>query len=207
MVEGWGMNETCAIGPNSLLPTRKFSGPSACRCPASTSPSSGDAGQALPPDEAREICIRGPDVTPGYYRRPEENSRAFRADGDLRTRDVGIMDERGYTRIVDRKKEMILVSGFNVYPNELENRISLWPGVVECAAIGVPDETHGEAIKVFVVKNDPTATEEAVASRCRRNLPGASCRSTSNSGISYPNPMSARPSAGSFVPLAGGARA
>jgi long-chain acyl-CoA synthetase len=111
-------------------------------------------------------------VTPGYYQQPEENAKAFTADGFLRTGDVGIMDERGYTRIVDRKKDMILVSGFNVYPNELENVISLCPGVVECAAIGVPDEKQGEAIKVFVVKSDPALTEEGLADHCRQNLTG-----------------------------------
>ena len=90
----------------------------------------------------------------------------------MRTGDVGVMDERGYTKIVDRKKDMILVSGFNVFPNELEQVISLCPGVVECAAIGIPDEKQGEAIKVFVVKSDPTLTEEEVARFCRQNLTG-----------------------------------
>ena len=99
---------------------------------------------------------RGPNVMPGYYNQPAENEKAFTADGFMRTGDIGVMDERGYTKIVDRKKDMILVSGFNVFPNELENVISLCPGVVECAAIGIPDEKQGEAIKVFVVKNDPT---------------------------------------------------
>jgi acyl-CoA synthetase (AMP-forming)/AMP-acid ligase II len=119
-----------------------------------------------------EICIKGPNVTPGYFEKPEENANAFTADGYLRTGDVGVMDDRGYTKIVDRKKDMILVSGFNVFPNELENVISLCPGVVECAAVGVPDEKQGEAIKVFVVKNDQTLTEEGVASHCRENLTG-----------------------------------
>ena len=90
----------------------------------------------------------------------------------MRTGDIGVMDERGYTRIVDRKKDMILVSGFNVFPNELENVISLCPGVVECAAVGITDEKQGEAIKVFVVKNDPTLTEDDVARYCRQNLTG-----------------------------------
>ncbi|RYF38518.1 MAG: long-chain fatty acid--CoA ligase, partial [Comamonadaceae bacterium] len=106
------------------------------------------------------------------YNQPAENEKAFTADGFMRTGDIGIMDPSGYTKIVDRKKDMILVSGFNVFPNELENVISLCPGVVECAAIGVPDEKQGEAIKVFVVKNDPTLSEDDLAKFCRQNLTG-----------------------------------
>jgi long-chain acyl-CoA synthetase len=172
MVEGWGMSETCAMGTNNPLTARDFSGTIGLPLPSIEVAIKDDAGQSLPVGERGEICIRGPNVTPGYYRQPEENAKAFTPDGYLRTGDVGMMDERGYTRIVDRKKDMILVSGFNVYPNELENVISLCPGVVECAAIGVPDEKQGEAIKVFVVKNDPTLTEDVVASHCRQNLTG-----------------------------------
>jgi acyl-CoA synthetase (AMP-forming)/AMP-acid ligase II len=108
----------------------------------------------------------------GYYNQPAENEKAFTADGFLRTGDIGVMDSRGYTKIVDRKKDMILVSGFNVFPNELENVISMCPGVVECAAIGVADEKQGEAIKVFVVKSDPILTEEDVMKYCRQNFTG-----------------------------------
>lgn len=172
MVEGWGMSETCAIGTNNPLVTKEFSGTIGLPLPSIDIAIKDDAGQSLPPGQSGEICIRGPNVTPGYYQQPEENAKAFTADGFLRTGDVGIMDERGYTKIVDRKKDMILVSGFNVYPNELENVISLCPGVVECAAIGVPDEKQGEAIKVFVVRNDPSLSEETVASHCRQNLTG-----------------------------------
>jgi acyl-CoA synthetase (AMP-forming)/AMP-acid ligase II len=172
MVEGWGMSETCAIGTNNPLNTSEFSGTIGLPLPSIDIAIKDDEGRTLPLGEAGEICIQGPNVTPGYYQKPEENAKAFTADGYLRTGDVGVMDERGYTRIVDRKKDMILVSGFNVYPNELENVISLCPGVVECAAIGVPDEKQGEAIKVFVVKSDPTLSEETVASHCRQNLTG-----------------------------------
>jgi long-chain acyl-CoA synthetase len=172
MVEGWGMSETCAIGTNNPVNTREFSATIGLPLPSIDIAIKDDAGQSLPPGEAGEICIRGPNVTPGYYRQPEENAKAFTPDGYLRTGDVGIMDERGFTRIVDRKKDMILVSGFNVYPNELENVISLCPGVVECAAIGIPDEKQGEAIKVFVVKSDPSLTEEGLADHCRQNLTG-----------------------------------
>ena len=172
MVEGWGMSETCAIGTNNPLDTNEFSGTIGLPLPSIDIAIKDDAGQSVPAGQPGEICIRGPNVTPGYYQQPEENAKAFTADGFLRTGDVGIMDERGYTKIVDRKKDMILVSGFNVYPNELENVISLCPGVVECAAIGIPDDKQGEAIKVFVVKSDPTLTEESVASHCRQNLTG-----------------------------------
>ena len=172
MVEGWGMSETCAIGTNNPLDTQEFSGTIGLPLPSIDIAIKDDAGISMPAGEAGEICIRGPNVTPGYYGQPEENAKAFTADGFMRTGDVGIMDERGFTRIVDRKKDMILVSGFNVFPNELEKVISLCPGVVECAAIGVPDEKQGEAIKVFVVKSDRSITEEQVASHCRQNLTG-----------------------------------
>lgn len=172
MIEGWGMSETCAIGTNNPLTATEFSGTIGLPLPSIDVAIKDDDGHSLPAGESGEICIRGPNVTAGYYRQPEENAKAFTPDGYLRTGDIGVMDPTGYTRIVDRKKDMILVSGFNVYPNELENVISLCPGVVECAAIGVPDEKQGEAIKVFVVKNDPTLTEESVASHCRQNLTG-----------------------------------
>ena len=172
MVEGWGMSETCAIGTNNPVTATGFSGTIGLPLPSIDIAIKDDAGNSLPLGTAGEICIRGPNVMPGYYNQPAENEKAFTADGFMRTGDIGIMDERGYTRIVDRKKDMILVSGFNVFPNELENVISLCPGVVECAAVGVPDEKQGEAIKVFIVKNDPTLTEEDVAAYCRQNLTG-----------------------------------
>jgi acyl-CoA synthetase (AMP-forming)/AMP-acid ligase II len=172
MVEGWGMSETCAIGTNNPVNATDFSGTIGLPLPGIDIAIKDDAGESLSTGATGEICIRGPNVTPGYYRQPEENAKAFTADGYLRTGDIGVMDERGFTRIVDRKKDMILVSGFNVYPNELENVISVCPGVIECAAIGVADEKQGEAIKVFVVKSDPTLTEEDVASHCRQNLTG-----------------------------------
>jgi acyl-CoA synthetase (AMP-forming)/AMP-acid ligase II len=172
MVEGWGMSETCAIGTNNPLTAQAFSGTIGLPLPGIDLAIKDDDGNSLPCGQPGEICIRGPNVTVGYYQRPEENAKAFTADGFMRTGDIGVIDEHGYTRIVDRKKDMILVSGFNVYPNELENVVSLCPGVVECAAIGVADEKQGEAIKLFVVKNDPTLTEQDVASHCRQHLTG-----------------------------------
>lgn len=172
MVEGWGMSETCAIGTNNPILSKEFSGTIGLPLPGITIAIKDDTGQSLPAGQAGEICIKGPNVMRGYYNQPEETRRAFTDDGFMRTGDIGVMDERGYTKIVDRKKDMILVSGFNVFPNELENVISLCPGVVECAAVGVPDEKQGEAIKVFVVKNDATLSEEDVARYCRENLTG-----------------------------------
>ena len=172
MVEGWGMSETCAIGTNNPVLSKTFSGTIGLPLPSIEVAIKDDAGNSLPEGTSGEICIKGPNVMAGYYNQPEENANAFTADGFMRTGDIGIMDEAGFTKIVDRKKDMILVSGFNVFPNDLENVISLCPGVVECAAIGIPDETQGEAIKVFVVKNDPTLSEEDLAKYCRQNLTG-----------------------------------
>lgn len=172
MIEGWGMSETCAIGTNNPVLNREFTGTIGLPLPGIEIAIKDDDGQSLPFGESGEICIRGPQVMTGYYQQPAENEKAFTPDGFMRTGDIGIMDDKGYTKIVDRKKDMIIVSGFNVFPNELENVISLCPGVVECAAIGIADEKQGEAIKVFVVKNDPTLTEEALGEYCKQNLTG-----------------------------------
>lgn len=172
MIEGWGMSETCAIGTNNPVTNSEFSGSIGLPLPGIDIAIKDDAGNSLPQGASGEICIRGPNVMTGYYNQPEENAKAFTADGFMRTGDIGVMDAQGYTRIIDRKKDMILVSGFNVFPNELEQVISLCPGVVECAAIGVPDEKQGEAIKVFIIKNDPALTEDDVAAYCHENLTG-----------------------------------
>ena len=172
MIEGWGMSETCAIGTNNPVTQKHFSGNIGLPLPGIEIAIKDDEGQNVPLGESGEICIKGPNVMPGYFNKPEENAKTFTADGFMRTGDIGIMDSEGFTRIVDRKKDMIIVSGFNVFPNELENVISTCPGVVECAAIGVPDTMQGEAIKVFVVRNDPLLTEETVARFCHDNLTG-----------------------------------
>jgi long-chain acyl-CoA synthetase len=172
MVEGWGMSETCAIGTNNPVLAREFSGSIGLPLPGIDIAVKDDSGRTLERGQAGELCIKGPNVMTGYYHQPQENAQAFTSDGFLRTGDIAVIDDGGYARIVDRKKDMILVSGFNVFPNELENVISLCPGVVECAAIGLADETQGEAIKVFVVRSDPMLTEEDVARYCRQNLTG-----------------------------------
>ncbi len=172
MIEGWGMSETCAIGTNNPVTNTEFSGTIGLPLPSIYIAIKDDDGNSLDVGQSGEICIKGPNIMTGYYKQPQENEKAFTPDGYMRTGDIGVMDERGYTKIVDRKKDMIIVSGFNVFPNELENVISLCPGVVECAAVGVADAKQGEAIKVFVVKNDSGMTEEQVMSFCRQNLTG-----------------------------------
>lgn len=172
MIEGWGMSETCAIGTNNPVINTEFSGNIGLPLPGIDIAIKDDEGNSVPQGDSGEICIRGPNVMTGYYNQPEENAKAFTADGFMRTGDIGIMDAAGYTRIIDRKKDMILVSGFNVFPNELEQVISLCPGVVECAAIGIPDEKQGEAIKVFVIKSDPALSEDDVVRFCHDNLTG-----------------------------------
>jgi acyl-CoA synthetase (AMP-forming)/AMP-acid ligase II len=172
MVEGWGMSETCAIGTNNPVTTTKFSGTIGLPLPGVEIAIKDDDGRSLAVGESGEICVRGPNVMTGYYRQAEETAKAFTPDGFMRTGDIGIMDAQGYTKIVDRKKDMILVSGFNVFPSELENVISLCDGVLECAVIGVPDAKQGEAIKVYVVRSDPTLSEDDVAKYCAQNLTG-----------------------------------
>jgi len=172
MIEGWGMSETCAIGTNNPVNAQHFSGTIGLPLPGIDIAIKDEEGNSLALGETGEICIKGPNVMQGYYNQPEETANAFTPDGFMRTGDVGVMDEKGYTRIVDRKKDMILVSGFNVFPSELENTISLCPGVLECAAIGVPDDKQGEAVKVFVVRSDPSLREEDVARFCQESLTG-----------------------------------
>jgi acyl-CoA synthetase (AMP-forming)/AMP-acid ligase II len=172
MIEGWGMSETCAIGTNNPVSNTEFTGTIGLPLPSIEIAIKDDEGNSLPVGQSGELCIKGPNVMVGYYNQPAETAAAFTADGFMRTGDIAVMQEDGYSRIVDRKKDMILVSGFNVFPNELENVISLCPGVVECAAVGVPDEKQGEAIKVFVVRRDPALTEDAVLQYCHSQLTG-----------------------------------
>ena len=125
-----------------------------------------------PQGQAGEIAIQGPQVMAGYWQRPDETARVMSPDGWFRSGDIGVMDARGYFRIVDRKKDMILVSGFNVYPNEVEDVVAQLPGVLECAVIGIPDEKSGEAVKLVVVRSDPNLSETDLREHCKRNLTG-----------------------------------
>ncbi len=131
-----------------------------------------DEGKEMPVGEAGEICIRGPQVMVGYWRRPEDTANVMTADGYFRTGDIGLMNEQGYFKIIDRKKDMVLVSGFNVYPNEVEDVAVMHPKVLECAVVGVPDEYQGEAVKIFVVKKDPSLTEEELQNFLKEQLTG-----------------------------------
>ncbi len=172
MIEGWGMSETCAIGTNNPVTNPQYSGNIGLPLPGISVAIKDENGQDLPLDVPGELCIQGPNVMTGYYNQPQETARAFTDDGYLRTGDIAQMDAQGCVRIIDRKKDMILVSGFNVYPNELENVVSLCTHVVECAAVGVPDEKQGEAIKLFVVRSSEALDEEMLMRYCSENLTG-----------------------------------
>ncbi len=172
VVEGYGLSETSPVATVNRLDATEFSGTIGLPIPSTDIAIRDDDGHDLPLGEAGEICIRGPQVMAGYWRRPDETANVMTADGFFRSGDIGVMDERGYIRIVDRKKDMILVSGFNVYPTEIEQVVNLHPGVLECAAVGIPDPHSGEAVKLFVVRRDPTLAEEDVAAYCRENFTG-----------------------------------
>ncbi len=170
VVEGYGLSETSPVATSNRLDKREFTGTIGLPVPSTDIAIRDDEGRDLPFGSPGEICIRGPQVMAGYWNRPDETAKVMTPDGYFKSGDVGVMDERGYIRIVDRKKDMILVSGFNVYPNEIEQVVSLMPGVLECAAVGIPDEKSGEAVKLFVVKRDPTLSEDDVARYCRDNF-------------------------------------
>ena len=170
--EGFGLSETCAVATINPVTQSAFNGTVGLPVSSVEVSIRDDDGRELPIGERGEICIRGPQVMVGYWNRPEETERAFTRDGFFRSGDVGVVDERGYVRIVDRKKDMILVSGFNVFPNEIEEVVAQHPGVLECAAIGVPDAHSGEAIKVFVVRRDAALTERDVLEWCTKQLTG-----------------------------------
>jgi len=172
LCEGYGLSETSPVACCTPINIKEYSGTIGIPLPSTDAAILDDDGAALPIGERGEIALRGPQVMPGYWNMPEETARVMTADGFFKTGDIGIMDERGYIRIVDRKKDMILVSGFNVYPNEVEAVVSQHPGVLECAAIGVPDEHSGEAVKVVVVKRDPALTEQDLKAFCRDRLTG-----------------------------------
>jgi len=170
VVEGYGLSETSPVATSNRLDKREFTGTIGLPIPSTDIAIRDDDGVDVPFGTAGEICIRGPQVMAGYWKRPDETAKVMTDDGFFRSGDVGIMDEQGYVRIVDRKKDMILVSGFNVYPNEIEQVVNLHPGVLECAAIGIPDERSGEAVKLFVIRRDPALAEEDIAAYCRENF-------------------------------------
>ncbi|WMT76025.1 long-chain fatty acid--CoA ligase [Bradyrhizobium sp. Ash2021] len=168
--EGYGLSETSPTLTCNPADTDKFSGSIGIPVPSTHLSIRDDDGNEVPLGQPGEICAKGPQVMAGYWNRPEETANVMTADGYFRTGDIGVMDENGYTKIVDRKKDMILVSGFNVYPNEIEEVIASHPGVLECAVIGVQDAKSGEAVKAFIVKKDPNLTAEEVIKFCATQL-------------------------------------
>ena len=172
IAEGYGLSETSPTLTCNPATATEFTGTIGIPVPSTYISIRDDDGNEVPLGQPGEICAKGPQVMSGYWNRPEETAKVMTADGYFRTGDIGIMDEKGYTKIVDRKKDMILVSGFNVYPNEIEEVIASHPGVLECAVIGIPDSKSGEAVKAFVVKKDQNLTAEAVIKFCHEQLTG-----------------------------------
>jgi long-chain acyl-CoA synthetase len=172
LIEGYGLTETSPVATANKLDIKDYTGSIGMPLPSTDIALRDDDGRIAPAGEAGELCVRGPQVMKGYWNRPEETAKVMDADGWLRTGDIARMDGNGLFYIVDRKKDMILVSGFNVYPNEIEDVVARHPGVLEVAAIGVPDEHSGEVVKLFVVKKDPSLTEEALKKFCHDELTG-----------------------------------
>jgi len=170
ITEGYGLSETSPVASANRFDSSEFSGTIGLPISGTDFDIRDENGNSLPLGEVGEICIRGPQVMAGYWKQPAETARVMTSDGFFRSGDMGFMDERGYTKIVDRKKDMILVSGFNVYPNEIEEVAAMHPGVLEAAAIGVPDPHSGEAVKLFIVKKDPALTEADIKAHCAANL-------------------------------------
>ena len=172
IVEGYGLSETSPSAVCNIVTATEFSGTIGLPLPSTEIAIRDDDGVDVPLGERGEICIRGPQVMAGYWQRPDETAKVMCPDGFFKSGDIGIMDAEGFTKIVDRKKDMILVSGFNVYPNEIEDVMASMPGVLESAAVGVPDPNSTEAVKLFIVKRDPSLTEEQVMAYARENLTG-----------------------------------
>ena len=172
IVEGYGLSETSPSATCNPVDSTAYSGNIGLPMPNTELKLLDDDGNEVPAGTPGEIAIRGPQVMAGYWQRPDETAKVMTADGYFRTGDVGMVDERGYFKIVDRKKDMILVSGFNVYPNEVEDVVTQMPGILECAAVGVPDSKAGEAVKLVIVKSDPKVTEADVRAYCETNLTG-----------------------------------
>ncbi|KLR57051.1 long-chain-fatty-acid--CoA ligase [Diaphorobacter sp. J5-51] len=171
--EGYGLSETSPSASCNPVTSREFSGNIGVPIPGTWMRILDHEGRDISATGKHgEIAIKGPQVMAGYWQRPDETAKVMTADGYFKSGDIGFMDERGYFKIVDRKKDMVLVSGFKVYPNEVEEVVALVPGVLECAAVGVPDERTGEAIKLVIVRKDPHLTEEQVREYCRANLTG-----------------------------------
>jgi long-chain acyl-CoA synthetase len=172
LIEAYGLTETSPGATGNPLDLAEFNGCIGLPFPSTMVTIRDDDGKILPVGETGEICIQGPQVMQGYWQRPDETAKVFCADGAFKTGDVGIMDAKGYFKIVDRKKDMILVSGFNVYPNEIEDVVAMCPGVLEVCAVSMPDEKSTEAVRLVVVKKDPNLTKDAIIAFCKERLTG-----------------------------------
>jgi len=176
ITEGYGLTECSPIVTQAPVdiknPGPVFTGSIGVPVPSTEVRMRRDDGSWCEIDEAGELCVRGPQVMQGYWQRPDETAKVIDSEGWLATGDIAVMDEKGFIKIVDRKKDMILVSGFNVYPNEIEDVVSMHPDVKECAAVGVPDEAAGERVKVIIVPRNPGLTKEIIIDHCRKNLTG-----------------------------------
>src|SRR5450830_323591 len=172
IIEGYGLSETSPIASANPCTISKYTGTIGLPLSSTEIVILDDDGKPVALGQSGEIAIRGPQVMAGYWNRPEETAQVMTPDGFFKSGDIGIMDERGYTRIVDRKKDMILVSGFNVYPNEIEGVVAQHPGVLECACVGVPDQHSGEAVKLFVVRKDKALTVEQLMAYCKEQFTG-----------------------------------
>ncbi len=172
IVEGYGLSETSPCVTCNPASATEYTGTIGLPLPSTEISIRDDEGKELSVGEAGEICIRGPQVMAGYWNRPDETAKVMTADGFFKSGDVGVMNTRGYVKLVDRKKDMILVSGFNVYPNEVEDVVAKLPGVFEVAAVGVPDQHSGEAVKLFIVKKDPALTDKDIFEFCKSQLTG-----------------------------------
>ncbi|MFG6447704.1 long-chain-fatty-acid--CoA ligase [Roseateles sp. BYS180W] len=170
--EGYGLSETSPVASCNPTDSKAYTGTIGMPVPDTELALLDDDGAPVPEGTAGEIAIRGPQVMAGYWQRPDETAKVMTADGFFRSGDIGMVDERGFFRIVDRKKDMILVSGFNVYPNEIEDVLTQMEGVLECAAVGVPDAHSGEAVKVVLVRKNPQLTDADVRSYCETHLTG-----------------------------------
>jgi long-chain acyl-CoA synthetase len=172
LVEAYGLTETSPAVCINPMDLPEYNGAIGLPVPSTDVCVKDDSGTMLPIGEVGELCVKGPQVMRGYWQRPEETAKVMDTEGWLHTGDMARIDERGFCFIVDRKKDMILVSGFNVYPNEVEDVIAMMPGVLEVAAIGVPDEKSGETVKIFIVRKDPALTEDQVRAFAKENLTG-----------------------------------
>ena len=170
--EGYGLSETSPIATCNPVTVTEYSGSIGVPFPSTWLKLLDDDGNEVAPGQSGEIAIKGPQVMAGYWQRPDETAKVMTPDGYFKSGDIGVVDERGYFKIVDRKKDMVLVNGFNVYPTELEDVVSQMEGIMECACVGVPDAKAGEAVKLVIVKKNPDLTEEQVRAYCRENLTG-----------------------------------